>query len=168
MSLVLRHRPEQIGLVLDEEGWADVEELVTKLNLSGAGIDRAFIEMVVRTNDKKRFAFNEDGTRIRASQGHSVGIDLALQPASPPPVLYHGTAEKNREAILTNGISKMERQHVHLSKDKATAMNVGSRHGRPIVFIVHAAAMATAGHVFYLSANEVWLTDFVDPQFITL
>lgn len=166
MSLVLRHRPEQIGLQLDEEGWADVNELVEKLNASGAGLTHELLDTVVTTNDKKRFAFNSDKTRIRASQGHSVDIDLALEPIVPPAVLYHGTAENNRSSILSSGIQKGERQHVHLSHEKETAVKVGSRHGKPIVLTIDAATMHTDGHLFYLSANGVWLTEFVDPKYI--
>ena len=166
MSLVLRHRPEQIGLTLDEEGWADVQELISKLNAHGAGLTPELLDTVVENNDKKRFAFNEDKTRIRASQGHSVAIDLALEPVTPPALLYHGTAEKNRESILSKGILKGERQHVHLSHEKETAVKVGSRHGRPFVLHIDAATMHNDGQLFYLSANGVWLTEFVDPKYI--
>ena len=168
MSLVLRHKPEEIGLQLDENGWASASELIEKMNQYGIKVSQEIIETVVATNDKKRFAFNEDRTRIRASQGHSVEIDLALLPAEPPEQLFHGTAEKNISSILQKGIQKMNRQHVHLSKDKETAVNVGSRHGKPVVLTIHAGQMYKDGLLFWLSANGVWLTDFVEAKYISV
>jgi len=123
---------------------------------------------VVRSNDKQRFAFDETGDRIRASQGHSVEVDLRLSPTDPPAVLFHGTPERFGPAILENGLRKMGRHHVHLSADVATATRVGARRGRPVVLVVDAAAMVAAGHPFYVSANGVWLTDRVPPQFLRL
>ncbi|MFT3682496.1 MAG: RNA 2'-phosphotransferase [Ferruginibacter sp.] len=167
MSLVLRHQPEEIGLQLDENGWADVDELIKKMNIKGIKVDRELLNIVVGTNDKKRFAFNEDKTRIRASQGHSVDIDLALVPAVPPEFLYHGTGEKSVAAILKEGIQKMSRQHVHLSKDKTTAINVGSRHGKPVILTIRSGDMHRDGLLFYLSENGVWLTNFVEEKYIS-
>ena len=167
MSLVLRHQPEEIGLQLDENGWADVEKLIQRMNTKGMNVDSEIINEVVETSDKKRFAFNEDKTLIRASQGHSINIDLALLPQEPPEFLYHGTAEKNVDSILNEGIQKMKRQHVHLSKDKATAVNVGSRHGNPYVLTINSGEMHKDGVLFYLSANGVWLTDFVEAKYIS-
>jgi putative RNA 2'-phosphotransferase len=167
MSLVLRHKPEEIGLHLDENGWADVNELIEKMNGKGIKVTIGVINEVVATNEKKRFAFNEDKTMIRASQGHSVDTDLALAPAEPPEFLYHGTGEKNVNAILAEGIQKRSRQHVHLSAEKATAVNVGSRHGKPVVLAVQSGEMHREGIAFYLSANGVWLTDFVDVKYIS-
>ncbi|MES1224137.1 MAG: RNA 2'-phosphotransferase [Bacteroidota bacterium] len=167
ISLVLRHQPEEIGLLLDDNGWASVEELIQKMNTKGISVDIEIIKTVVETNDKKRFAFNDDKTMIRASQGHSVEIDLALTAAEPPEFLYHGTGEKNVESILRNGIRKMKRQHVHLSKDKTTAINVGSRHGKPVVLTIHAGEMYRNGILFYLSDNAVWLTDFIETKYIS-
>lgn len=166
MSLVLRHKPEVIGLTLDENGWAYVQEMIDKMNATGAGVDLKLIQTVVETNDKKRFAFNEDQTMIRASQGHSVEVNLELTELQPPELLYHGTIQESVDLIRTEGLKKMSRQHVHLSKDKETAQKVGSRRGKPIILEVRAAAMHAAGHPFYLSANEVWLTDEVPVQYI--
>ncbi|MBO9199316.1 MULTISPECIES: RNA 2'-phosphotransferase [Niastella] len=166
LSLVLRHEPAQIGLALDEEGWADVAELMEKMNKKGPRIDFATLEIVVETNDKKRFAFNEDKTRIRASQGHTIEVDLNLPPQVPPTVLYHGTADKNLPIIKEKGLVRMERQHLHLSAEVSTAKNVGGRHGKPVVLVIQALAMHEKGYVFYLSANGVWLTDHVPAAFI--
>lgn len=166
MSLVLRHKPETIGLALNENGWADVQEMIAKMNATGAGVDLKLIQTVVETNDKKRFAFNEHQTMIRASQGHSVEVDLELTELQPPELLYHGTIQESVDLIRTEGLKKMSRQHVHLSKDKETAQKVGSRRGKPVILEVRAAAMHAAGHPFYLSANEVWLTDEVPVQYI--
>jgi putative RNA 2'-phosphotransferase len=166
LSLVLRHEPEQIGLVLDEEGWADVAALIEKINKKGISLDLATLQIVVDTNDKKRFAFNEDKSRIRASQGHTVEVDLNLPPQVPPKILYHGTAIKFLPIIKEKGLFRMERQHLHLSAEEETAKNVGGRHGKPVVLVVQALAMHEKGHVFYLSDNGVWLTGQVPPAFI--
>lgn len=166
LSYVLRHRPDSIGLALDANGWADVEDLLARLNAHGHAVDRALLEQVVADNDKQRFAFSDDNTRIRASQGHSVKVDLALAPAVPPPVLYHGTASRFLKAILAEGLHAAARHHVHLSLDVETAKRVGTRHGFPAVLRVDAARMHADGIVFYCSDNGVWLTDAVLPRYL--
>ncbi len=168
LSYVLRHHPELINLNLDENGWADVDELITKSKRdSYEGFTFEELDEIVQTNEKKRFAFNEDKTRIRASQGHSVEINLALIPQQPPEFLYHGTAQSNIESILEKGIEKRSRQHVHLSQDKETATSVGMRHGKPIILTIKTKLMFDDGIEFYLSENEVWLTDFVEAKYIS-
>lgn len=169
LSLVLRHQPDVIGLALDENGWADVDELI---RLAAAGghrltLTRPLLEQVVADNDKKRFAFSDDGRRIRASQGHSVRVDLALPAAEPPAELFHGTATRFVESIRAGGLHAGNRQHVHLSLDVPTATKVGQRHGKPVILTVRAGDMAAAGHPFFLSANGVWLTERVPVEFIT-
>ncbi|MBM9510089.1 RNA 2'-phosphotransferase [Actinacidiphila acididurans] len=164
LSLVLRHNPGAVGVVLDEGGWVDVDELITACAARGRRFSRADLDHVVATNNKKRFAYSEDGRRIRASQGHSVTVDLGLPPATPPDVLFHGTAAASLPLILREGLRPMSRQDVHLSADMETAIRVGSRHGRPAVLEVDAAALVAAGHVFRVSANGMWLTDSVPPE----
>ncbi|WP_309387383.1 RNA 2'-phosphotransferase [Cerasicoccus frondis] len=166
LSLILRHEPEKIGLKLDPQGWAEVDVLLDLLSRKGRRISRARLQAIVDTNDKKRFAFSEDGLRIRANQGHSVEVDLALEPTSPPAVLYHGTATRFEASIREQGLIKQSRQHVHLSDDLETAMKVGLRHGKPLILTVNTAAMLRDGHVFYLSQNGVWLTDSVAVQYL--
>jgi len=166
LSYVLRHHPEIIGLHLDENGWADVDELITKSTNDSQGFTFEELDEIVQTNDKKRFIFNEDKTRIRANQGHSIDINLALIPQQPPEFLYHGTAQRNIESILEKGIEKRSRQHVHLSQDKETATKVGMRHGKPIILTINTQKMFEDGLKFYLSENNVWLTDFVDAIYI--
>lgn len=168
LSFVLRHQPQTIGLTLDENGWADVTGLLQKLKTKGFNVDRTALQHVVATNNKKRFAFNEDETKIRASQGHSINVALGLEESIPPAILYHGTAQKNTAAILQKGLLKQSRQHVHVSKDVETAINVGKRHGVPVVFEVRAEAMLCDGHAFYLSANGVWLTETVPAKYLRL
>jgi putative RNA 2'-phosphotransferase len=167
LSFVLRHHPELIGLKLDEKGWANVDLLLLQLNAHDKPIDRKLLEYVVETNNKKRFAFNEDKTLIRASQGHSIAIELGLTAQTPPDILFHGTAEKFVASILDTGLEKRGRQHVHLSQDLQTAIQVGGRHGKPVIFKVFAAEMKSAGYLFYLSENQVWLTDHVPVRFIS-
>ncbi|MDB5282169.1 MAG: 2-phosphotransferase [Bacteroidota bacterium] len=167
ISLVLRHKPEEIGLILDENGWADTQELIDKMNATGPKINLATLKEIVATNDKKRFAFNDDYSKIRANQGHSIEVDLQLKPQTPPDILYHGTADRFLDAIMQNGLNKMSRQHVHLSASLSTATNVGQRHGRPIVLIVDAKQMEADGVNFYLSDNEVWLTEHVAVKYLT-
>jgi putative RNA 2'-phosphotransferase len=167
LSLILRHQPDKIGLTLDANGWADVDELLRLADAAGHRITRPLLERVVADNDKKRFAFSDDGQRIRASQGHSVEIDLDLPPAPPPELLYHGTATRFVTSIREGGLHAGSRQHVHLSLDVPTATKVGRRHGVPVVLTVRSGEMAAAGHVFFLSANGVWLTESVPVEFIT-
>ena len=166
MSLILRHNPGRVGIELDESGWVDVDILIVAMNRSGKQVDRKLLEEVVETNDKKRFAFSDDGLKIRANQGHSLEVDLKLEAQAPPEILYHGTATKNVASIRENGLEKRNRQHVHLSADKVTATKVGQRHGKVVILIVRARAMAEAGYEFYLSKNGVWLTDQVPGEYI--
>ena len=166
LSLVLRHKPEEIGLFLDDNGWADVNELIQKMQVSGFEIDHTIIEEVVQTNDKKRFAFNADKSLIRASQGHSIEVELNLAVTIPPAILYHGTTERFLKSIFTTGLQKQKRQYVHLSEQPATAKTVGARYGKPVVLQIDAKAMHDDGFIFYLSENKVWLTDAVPVQYI--
>lgn len=161
LSRVLRHDPGSVGLVLDAGGWVDVDELIAASARAGRRFSRGELEHVVATNNKKRFAFSDDGTRIRASQGHSVEIDLGLTAAVPPELLYHGTASRSVGLIMAEGLKPMSRRDVHLSADVETALRVGARHGRPVVLVVDAAGLAGEGHTFRVSANGVWLTDRV-------
>jgi putative RNA 2'-phosphotransferase len=166
MSLVLRHKPAEIGLSLDEQGWANVDELLIRLNQRGTTCDRTLLEQVVVINDKQRFAFSADGTKIRANQGHSVAIDLALDPQTPPEILLHGTATKFIDSIHAQGLIAGNRQHVHLSADEEVAKSVGARHGKAIVLRVRAGEMHRDGHEFFRSDNGVWLTDRVPNQYL--
>ena len=167
LSLLLRHKPEEIDLTLDAEGWADVNELLERLRKTGKTRSKDDLRQVVANNDKKRFSFNDDETKIRANQGHSLkNVDLRMQPQEPPAVLFHGTAERFLKSIMETGIDKRSRQHVHLSKDKVTAQVVGSRHGEAIILTIAAKQMYDDGLHFYLSDNSVWLTDFVDVKYI--
>jgi putative RNA 2'-phosphotransferase len=166
LSLVLRHKPEEIGLTLDANGWADVADLIRLANQGGTRLSRELLDRVVAESDKKRFAFSEDRQRIRASQGHSVDVDLGLPPSEPPELLYHGTATRFLESIRATGLHSGSRQHVHLSPDVPTATKVGQRHGKPVVLLIRAKEMRAAGHVFFLSANGVWLTERVPVEFI--
>lgn len=168
LSYVLRHRPDSIGLALDAHGWADVDALLARLAAAGHAIDLALIEQVVAGNDKQRFAFSEDRTRIRASQGHSVNVDLALAPAEPPAVLYHGTASRFLKSILAQGLRASGRHHVHLSADVETARRVGARHGFPAILRVDTRRMRADGIVFYRSDNGVWLTETVLPRYLAI
>lgn len=167
LSLILRHQPETIHLKLDENGWADVSELIAKSVKNRMHFTLEELDEVVETNNKKRFAFNEDKTKIRANQGHSIDIDLALIPQQPPEFLYHGTAEVNIASILEKGIEKRNRQHVHLSSDKETATKVGMRHGKPVILTIRTGEMFKDRIQFYLSDNGVWLTDYVDVKYIS-
>jgi putative RNA 2'-phosphotransferase len=166
LSKHLRHQPERIGIKLAPGGWVAVDELLAACKKHSFPINRIELDEVVASNDKKRFSFDSTGTLIRANQGHSVEVDLQLEPAIPPDVLYHGTGQGAVEAILREGLCKMSRHHVHLSKDFATAKAVGARHGRPVVFTVDAAAMHEAGYTFYCSENGVWLVAGVPPEYL--
>ncbi len=166
LSLILRHKPEVVGLSLDENGWVAVDTLLAAIEAHNRSLTREELDEIVATNNKKRFAFSEDGKRIRARQGHSLAVDLGLQPRTPPPVLYHGTAVRFLSSIQEKGLQKMNRQHVHLSATEETAHNVGSRHGKPVILRVDAKAMHAAGFTFFLSENGVWLTEHVPTSYL--
>ncbi|MFJ4513396.1 RNA 2'-phosphotransferase [Streptomyces sp. NPDC088817] len=160
----LRHQPERIGLTLDEGGWVEIDALITAAAAHGFRFTREELDHVVATNDKRRFAI--EGSRIRASQGHTIDVDLGLPAATPPPYLYHGTVAARLEAIRSEGLRSMDRHDVHLSPDRETATRVGARRGRPVVLAVDASAMHRDGHVFHVSANGVWLTQTVPPRYL--
>ena len=166
LSLVLRHQPEIIGIDLDENGWTNVEILIVKIQKHGIRLTKEWLKHIVDTNAKKRFAFSETNDKIRASQGHSVQINLGYTAQMPPKILFHGTATTNFESILKLGIEKRARQHVHLSSDIETAVKVGQRHGKALVLEVSAQQMQADKFEFFLSENGVWLTDYVPPQYL--
>lgn len=166
LSLVLRHHPERAGIVLDEAGWVSVDDLLAGCARCGMVLDRRRLEEIVRDSDKQRFALSEDGTRIRASQGHSVQVALGYVPKEPPEELFHGTVDRFLGSIREKGLVRGSRHHVHLSADRATAQKVGQRRGRAVVLRVRAGAMHRDGHAFYVSDNGVWLTDQVPPAYL--
>jgi putative RNA 2'-phosphotransferase len=168
LSLVLRHKPETIGIQLDENGWTDVDKLIEKSNSYGIRFDKEILKHVVDTNSKKRFAYNETLDRIRASQGHSVDIELGYVNQKPPEILFHGTGEKSVQSILDTGLEKRARQHVHLSSDIEIAFKVGQRHGKPVVFKVLAEQMYIDKFEFLFSDNGVWLTDNVPTKYLKI
>lgn len=168
LSLVLRHNPAAAGISLDQHGWADVEALLSGAAKAGKNISMDTLERIVRENNKQRYSFNDDHTKIRANQGHSVYVDLELEPRTPPDILYHGTALRFLEDIRGKGIKRQSRQYVHLSADRQTALAVGSRHGAPLILEINAKAMAEAGYLFYCSENGVWLCDQVPWNYITV
>lgn len=161
ISLVLRHKPDVIGIKLDRHGWANVNELLT-----GVQISLQDLEHIVTTDSKQRYSFNEDKTKIRANQGHSVDVDLELKEAKPPNVLYHGTYSDVVGHILYEGIKKQSRQYVHLSGDIETATKVGARRGKPMIMEIDSEKMYEDGRKFYLSKNNVWLTDYIPSKYI--
>ena len=166
LSLVLRHAPETIGLTLDANGWTDVDDLIERANAHGKTLTVADVLRITAESDKKRFTLSHDNRRIRAAQGHSVKVELGLAPLTPPDILFHGTATRFADAITAEGLKPQSRQQVHLSLDEDTAINVGQRHGKPIVFHVEAGRMHAEGHLFFRADNGVWLTDAVPPNFL--
>jgi len=167
LSLVLRHQPETINLTLDENGWTDAAILIGQMNANGFAVSKEILQHIVTTNSKSRFAFNDDQTKIRANQGHSVDVELGYKPKQPPSILFHGTAESSLSSISETGLEKRSRHHVHLSADTDTAIKVGQRYGKPVVLQVAASDMFNDGYQFFLSDNNVWLTDHVPVKYIT-
>ena len=168
ISKILRHRPEIIGIRLDEHGWADVGELIAGVGRAGhPGFDRTMLDEIVETNNKKRYSYSGDGRLIRANQGHSIPVDVELPEMTPPDVLWHGTGEGFVPSIREQGILRMSRLYVHLSLDRETAKQVGSRHGKPVLLRVDAGRMYADGYVFYYSVNGVWLTEKVPTGYFT-
>lgn len=166
LSLVLRHQPEKIGIELDPAGWVDVETLLEALAHHRKHISRAKLEEVVSSNDKQRFSFSKDGSQIRANQGHSLQVDLGYQSATPPEILYHGTPQQSVDVIRREGLKKMNRHHVHLHVDVATSTAVGRRRGKPVLLKIKALEMHQAGSEFFVTPNDVWLTDSVPAKYI--
>ena len=168
LSRVLRHKPGLIGVELDRAGWVAVSDLLAACRAHNFPVTREELAEVLRENDKQRFALSEDGARIRASQGHSVEVELGYAPLAPPPALYHGTAAHLLDSIRERGLLKGRRHHVHLSADAATAAKVGARHGRPHVIEVESGRMHAEGYEFYRSDNGVWLTEHVPVKYLVL
>lgn len=166
LSYILRHHPDSVGITLDDYGWANVEELLFALKKHGFTVTPDQLKEVVATNEKKRFAFSEDQQLIRASQGHSININLGITAKTPAEKLFHGTATRHLDSIKKLGLQKQNRQHVHLSKDTKTAHKVGSRHGKPVILIIKALEMHQDGLEFFESDNGVWLTDAVPVKYI--
>ena len=167
LSLVLRHKPSSVGVSLDAEGWVPVPTLLAALDTHGWAMTRDELADVVATNDRQRFEWDHETDRIRARQGHSVEVDLALPSVVPPDVLYHGTPTRNLDSIRATGLDRRQRQHVHLSADVATAERVGSRRGECVVLVIDAARMHADGHEFRVSTNGVWLVDAVPPEYLS-
>lgn len=165
ISMLLRHKPEAAGITLDKNGWADVDELIRGICRTRY-IDRKMLEKIVAEDEKQRYSFSSDKTRIRANQGHSVDVDVELEEKEPPEILWHGSAEQFGNSIDCSGILPKSRQYVHLSSDRETAVKVGSRHGAPIVYTVRSGKMFKDGYRFFLSANGVWLTKRVPVDYI--
>lgn len=166
ISMILRHKPEAAGICLDEHGWAKVDELLTGIKNTGREITMEILEEIVASDNKQRYSFNEDKTLIRANQGHSISVDVEMQELIPPEVLYHGTADRFLESILIQGLKPMGRKYVHLSRDIETAVNVGKRHGKPVVLKVDTKKMTEDGMKFYLSENRVRNTVMVPADYL--
>ncbi len=167
IALILRHKPESIGIALDQHGWANVDELIAGIN-KVTPFTKEKLEEIVRTDNKQRYSFSEDHAKIRANQGHSVHVDVDLKRKTPPSVLFHGTGEKYVPSILQQGLIPKSRLYVHLSWDTATAENVAIRHGKPVIFSIDAETMVKDGYEFYLSANQVWLTKEVPARYLSI
>ena len=165
ISLILRHKPEVIGITLDEHGWASVTELIEGVRCTHS-LDMQMLEEIVASDEKQRYSFNEDKSLIRANQGHSIPVDVELEQVAPPEVLWHGTGAKYVESINQSGLIAKSRLYVHLSQDYETAVNVGKRHGKPVVYKVHAKEMEQDGYAFYKSVNGVWLTKAVPKKYL--
>jgi len=166
--LVLRHKPELIGITLDEAGWTSVVDLLDALTRFGEPLSMQDLEVIVSMSDKQRFAFDADRSRIRANQGHSLPVDLNLAPVEPPVTLFHGTARMFVKSIRSLGLLKGKRHHVHLHADPEVAALVGKRRGESVVLSIDASAMRLDGFCFYVTANHVWLTEIVPPKYILL
>ena len=165
IALILRHKPETIGITLDEHGWANVDELIAGIAKTQS-FDMAMLEEIVATDNKQRYSFNDDKTLIRANQGHSIPVDVELKKVSPPEILYHGSAEKFEASIDAQGLLPKSRLYVHLSKDYDTAVTVGKRHGKPVVYKIMSQKMESDGYDFFLSENKVWLTKKVPLEYL--
>lgn len=166
LSYILRHDPDDAGIILDKNGWTNTHTLIQQVKLRFPALDKTILEYIVATNNKQRFIFSDDKSLIRANQGHSIDVELNLLEQEPPTVLFHGTTIGNINSIMQEGLKKQSRHHVHLSENVTTALQVGSRHGRVSILKIHSGKMYADGYTFYISANHVWLTDHVPPVYI--
>lgn len=165
ISLILRHKPETIGIKIDTNGWVNVNDLINGIKRKGFKIDFQILSNLVENNDKQRFTFNEDKTKIRANQGHSLHVELNLEELTPPVILYHGTSKRFLDKILQEGLTKQGRNHVHLSVDEKTALEVGKRYGIPVLLKIDSKRMSEDGIRFFKSKNNVWLTEYVSTRY---
>lgn len=168
LSLLLRHKPEEIGLSLDNQGYLQVDELIDGINKTGRVIDKEILDELIMTDNKQRYSYSEDRAKIRANQGHSIKVDLNLVETKPPKTLYHGTVDKFLSNIKKQGLLKMNREYVHLSAELDTANDVGSRRGKSVILVINAEKMVKDGYKFYLSKNNVWLIESVPAQYISI
>ncbi|WP_413927491.1 RNA 2'-phosphotransferase [Clostridioides sp. ES-S-0108-01] len=168
ISLILRHKPETIGIKLDNYGYADVNELIGNINSTGRNINMEILEQIVKEDDKQRYSFNDDRSKIRANQGHSINVDVELKELEPPKYLYHGTATRFLDNIKNEGIIKQNRLYVHLSNDIDTAAKVGKRHGVPVVLKINTGKMYENGYKFYLSENNIWLCEYIPFEYVEI
>ena len=166
MSYILRHQPDSVGLTLAPGGWVDVDQLLAAISSHGRVVTSVMLEEIVSGNDKQRFEFSANGTQIRARQGHSTKVDLQYEASIPPDLLFHGTATRFLASIREQGLIKGNRHHVHLSTDRETMLQVAMRHGKPVLLLVDAKAMLADGHTFFVTGNDVWLTDHVPPRYL--
>jgi putative RNA 2'-phosphotransferase len=167
LSLVLRHKPDEIGVILDSNGWANVQELLTKLQAKEISINFETLQKIVESSDKQRFSFNQDLTKIRANQGHSIAVDVELVAKIPPDILYHGTTSRFLDSIMESGLQKMQRLHVHLTHDIEIAKKVGIRHGKLAILKIDAKSMQQESFIFFCSENNVWLCDNIPSKYIS-
>ncbi|MDV9617784.1 RNA 2'-phosphotransferase [Clostridioides difficile] len=168
ISLILRHKPEIIGIKLDDYGYADVNELIEKINNTGRNINIEILEQIVKEDNKQRYSFNDDRSKIRANQGHSINVNVELRELEPPKYLYHGTATRFLDNIKNEGIIKQSRLYVHLSRDIDTAIKVGKRHGTPVILKINTGKMYENGYKFYLSENNVWLCEYIPFKYVEI
>ncbi|HFL2524774.1 TPA: RNA 2'-phosphotransferase [Clostridioides difficile] len=168
ISLILRHKPETIGIKLDDYGYADVNELIEKINNTGRNINIEILEQIVKEDNKQRYSFNDDRSKIRANQGHSINVNVELRELEPPKYLYHGTATRFLDNIKNEGIIKQSRLYVHLSRDIDTAIKVGKRHGTPVILKINTGKMYENGYKFYLSENNVWLCEYIPFKYVEI
>lgn len=168
IALLLRHHPEKAGLCLDEHGWVEVEALIQGVRRRYPEFNRAVLDEIVARDSKQRYVYNQDKTCIRANQGHSIPVDVELKQALPPTILYHGTGEKYVESIQKVGLIPKSRLYVHLSTDIQTAIQVGKRHGQPVIYQIDTQQMIHDGFIFYISANHIWLTKAVPVQYLKI
>lgn len=168
ISLILRHKPEIIGIKLDDYGYADVNELIEKINNTGRNINIEILEQIVKEDNKQRYSFNDDRSKIRANQGHSINVNVELRELEPPRFLYHGTATRFLDNIKKEGIVSKSRLYVHLSNDIDTAVQVGKRHGTPVILKINTGKMYENGYKFYLSENNVWLCEYIPFKYVEI
>lgn len=157
LSLVLKYKPEYAGVTLDEYGWTNVSDLIQGVSKKYP-IDIDILEEIVYTDNRQRYQFNHNHTRIRATR-RTLNSKTDLVRSKPPENLYFVASKKQIDAIDRDGLMPKESRYVRLTdniKPNKTAF----------AYRISSGLMHNASFIFYRSNNGDWLTERIPRGFI--